>query len=219
MVYHHDADAFKQLRSMILLELCCPPLPVMATRQETGGQTVTNTHDMLSVFLITAFNRQNEEENRRRKALQVEIERAYQDGLDSCCGNFTQTYAHMAQFITSYLATYLEGTGFSRQDIRVLPPDYISPSLKEEISAYSRALGQLAAYEDDRESKDQKTSVVLLTNDHDSSVDALFMSCVRSAIHKKQQRVVGAPVLVGVGEDIGEEGHDPQALEAGVQVL
>ncbi len=63
---HSHMDAFKQLRSMILLELCCPPLPVMATRQETGEQTVTNTHDMLSVFMITAFNRQNADENSRR---------------------------------------------------------------------------------------------------------------------------------------------------------
>ena len=199
-------DAFKQLRSMILLELCCPPLPVMATRQETGEQTVTNTHDMLSVFMITAFNRQNADENSRRKQLQIDIVRAYQDGLDRCT-SFTEAYAHMERFATSYLASYLEGTGcFSREDIQILPPDYISPHLTEEIRSYCKALRLLSGQADDPELADH-------------GVDALFMSCISSAIYKKQQSVVGVPVLVGMGEDIGEESHNPQAFEPGIEVL
>lgn len=172
------ADAFKQLRSMILLELCCPPLPVMAIRQETGQQTVTNTHDMLSVFMITAFKRQNAVENDRRKASQIEIEADYLKGLKKC-SDFTQAYAHMAQFSASYLATYLEGTGFSKQDIRVLPPDYISPILKEEIRSYCKALMLLA-----NTTESCRKDFLPQANLND-----LFMSCVNHAISKTQLQV------------------------------
>ena len=199
-------DTFKQLRSMILLEMCCPPLPVMAVRQETGEDVVTNTHDMMSVFMIAAFKRQDGVENERRKEKQLLIEKTYQDGLEKC-DNFMQAYSHMAQFSVDYLATYLlPGAGYSKQDIRILPPGYISPHLKEEIRSYCRALRLLAEIENN-------------DNLSDYSVDALLMSCVLSAIHKKQQCVVGVPVLVGVGDDVGEESHDPQALEASVEVL
>jgi hypothetical protein len=198
------ADAFKELRSMILLELCCPPLPVMATRQETGEHTVTNTHDMMSVFMITAFRRQDSEENNRRQSKQIEIEKAYQDGLEMC-QTFTQTYAHMAQFSTDYLATYLLPGTFTKQDIRVLPPDYISPCLREEIRSYCSALRTVAELE------------ALDLSNH--SVNALFMSCISSAIHKKQQCVVGMPVLVGMCDDISEEGDNPKTLKPCIEVL
>ena len=234
-----SADAFKQLRSMILLELCCPPLPVMATRQETEEPTVTNTHDMLSVFMITAFKRQNAEENNRRKAAQIEAQRAYQDGLErSAEVGFAQTYAHMAQFMTSYLATYfLEGSGLTSRDIRVLPPEYISPMLREEIDSFCRALKSMLLPRQ-REEGVTMTTVDMLPRQHclpssssaneycsavdqgsSTTVNSLFMSCIRCASHKKQQGVVGMPVLVGVGEDVDKEGHNPQALEAGVEVL
>jgi hypothetical protein len=198
------ADAFRELRSMILLELCCPPLPVMATRQETGEQTVTNTHDMMSVFMIAAFRRQDSEENNRRRTKQLEIEKEYQDGLEMC-KTFTQTYAHMARFATDYLATYLLPGAFTKQDIRVLSPEYISPCLREEIRSYCRALRTVAELE------------TLDLSNH--SVDTLFMSIVISAIHKKQQGVVGEPILVSVGNDISEEGDYPKALEPSVEVL
>jgi hypothetical protein len=199
------ADAFAELRSMILLELCCPPLPVMATRQETGQETITNTHDMMSVFMVTAFRRQDEEDNARRRKQQFEIERIYQEGLEQCT-NFHQAYAHMTQFSTDYLASYLlPGAGFTKHDIHVLPPEHISPVLTEEIRSYSRAL-QTITGEEERDLSDCR-------------VQSLFMSCIRSAIHKKQQSVVGVPVLVGVGDDIDEEGHNPKALEPCIEVL
>lgn len=198
------ADAFRELRSMILLELCCPPLPVMATRQETGQQTVTNTHDMMSVFMIAAFRRQDSEENSRRQVKQVEIEKEYQDGLEMC-QTFTQTYAHMARFATDYLATYLLPGAFTKQDIQVLSPDYISPCLREEIRSYCRALRTVAELE-----------AVDLSN---HSTNALFMNIVVSAIHKKQQGVVGEPILVSVGDDISEEGNNPKTLEPSIEVL
>jgi hypothetical protein len=199
------ADAFAELRSMILLELRCPPLPVMATRQETGQDVITNTHDMLSVFMVTAFRRQDEEDNARRRRQQTEIERAYREGLPQCV-TFTQAYAHMTRFATDYLATYLlPGAGFTKHDIRVLPPSYISPCLAEEIRAYCRAVRTLTGEEEGELP--------------DGSVEALFMRCVVSARHQEQQRVVGVPVLVGVGDDIDKEGHNPKALEACIEVL
>ena len=197
------ADAFAELRSMILLELCCPPLPVMATRQETGQEVITNTHDMMSVFMVTAFRRQDKEDNARRKGQQIEIERAYREGLTQCV-NFTQAYAHMTRFATDYLATYLlPGAGFTKNDIRVLPPSFISPFLAGEIRAYCQALQTLRGEGELP----------------DCCVESLFMCCVIGARHQKQQGVVGVPVLVGVGDDIDKEGHNPKALEPCVEVL
>lgn len=191
---------------MILLELCCPPLPLMAVRKETGEHTVTNTHDVMSVFMINAFQRQDENENSRRKAQQVILDRAFQDGLESC-ETFIQTYIHMANFMTDYLATYLlPGSGYMKQDIRILSADYISPHLKEEIRSYCAAMRIVAGLDEDSR-----------LSEH--GVDTLFMDCARSAIHKKQQRVVGVPILEGVGEGIREERHDPQALKSCVEVL
>lgn len=200
-------DGFKELRSMILLDLCCPPLPVMAVRQESMEQTVTNTHDMLAVFMAVAFKRQDEKENRKRMERQIAATIAYHEGLEQCT-SFTLAYAHMSRFTTEYLASFLlPGAAFSKHDIRVLSPDYISPSLRESIRSYCEAVGMIELGSDEP---------VRLTN---HSVDALFMSCIGSAIHKKQQRVVGAPVFEGVGDDICEESHNPQALEPCVEVL
>ena len=202
-------DAFKQLRSMILLELYCPPLPVMAKRQESGENAITNTHDMLSVFMITAFKRQDADENSRRREKQTQIESDYRKGMDRC-KTFSQAYSHMTQFSTDYLATFLlPGVGFTKDDIEVLQPSYISPRLKEEIFSYCNALQILSA--DGHTTTEQD-----LSND---CVESLFMSCIRCAIHKQQQSVVSLPVLVGMGEDISEEGHHPKALESCVEVL
>ena len=195
-------DAFRELRSMILLELCCPPLPVMAMREETGEQTVTNTHDMMSVFMIAAFRRQDGNENQKRRVTQTHLDSAYQAGLE-CCTTFKQAYALMASFMTEYLATYiLPGSGYTKQDIRILPEDYISPHLREQIRSYCNALRIVAGLD---------------ANLPNHGVDSLFMDCVRSAVHKK--RIVCASVLEGVGEGVGEERHDPQALESCVEVL
>jgi hypothetical protein len=200
-------DAFKQLRSMILLELYCPPLPVMAKRQESGENAITNTHDMLSVFMITAFKRRDFDENNRRREKQIKIESDYMKCLDKC-KTFSQAYSHMTQFSIDYLATFiLPGGGFTKDDIQVLPPSYISPRLKEEILSYCNALQILS---------DGNTTKQDLSND---CVESLFMSCIRCAINKQQQSVVSLPVLVGMSEDISEEGHHPKALESCVEVL
>jgi hypothetical protein len=199
-------DEFKELRSMILLELCCPPLPMMATRQETGESVLTNTHDVMSVFMITAFKRQCMQENSMRRVKQHAANEAYQNGLDGC-KTFNQAYAHMSQFAKDYLSTYLiPGAGFTEEDIQILSPEHISPHLKEGIRDYCSAMRSLAELKS-------------CDNLSDYSVDALLMDCVGTAIHYKQQGVVGVPVLVGVCEDISEEGDNPQALKHGVEIL
>ena len=199
------SDRFRELRSMILLELCCPPLPMLAIRQETGSQTLTNTHDLMSVLMIAAFRRQDGIENSRRKAMQHAINRVYRDGLERC-KTFAQAYTLMTAFMTEYLATYLlPGSGYTKADIRILPAEYISQTLQALIRSYCTALRTIADLEP------------LGSANH--RVDSLLMDCVHSAVHKQQQRIVGVPVLEGVGEGVGEEGHDPQAFEPRVEVL
>ena len=213
------ADAFKQLRSMILLELCCPPLPVMAQRQESGEPIITNTHDMISVFMITAFRRQDQGENNQRKENQIKIERDYLDGLENV-KTPVQAYDHMKRFSTDYLATYLlPGAGFTKQDIRILPSSEISPSLMAEIKSYCSALNIVVSGQEAAvvvPVKHNTPSLLLLSN---QSVDSLLMSCISSAIHNKQQRIVSQPVLEGVGKNIGKESHNPNALQPSVEVL
>jgi hypothetical protein len=208
------ADTFKQLRSMILLELCCPPLPVMAQRQESGEPFVTNTHDMISVFMITAFRRQDGVENKKRKEKQIEIERNYLDGLEDVKTPI-QAYDHMKKFSVDYLATYLlSGAGFTKQDIQILPSSQISPSLMDEIRSYTSALKMMTMMI--ASADEEKCDVSSSSN---QSMDSLFMSCISSAIHNKQQRIVSQPILECVGKDIGEESHNPYALKPGVEVL
>ena len=207
------ADAFKQLRSMILLELYCPPLPVMAKRQETDEPIITNTHDMMSVFMITSFKRQDDKENQKRREKQIEIVHEYQAGLEMCTKP-VEAYAHMKKFSSKYLATYLlPDAGFTEQDILILPMDQISPNLKNEIRSYCAALRLVENLDENDNYND--TSLLL----SDQCVDSLFMSCIRSAIHKKQQSIVGQSILEGMGQDISEEGHNPNALEPSVEVL
>jgi hypothetical protein len=207
------ADAFKQLRSMILLELYCPPLPVMAKRQETDEPIITNTHDMMSVFMITSFKRQDDKENQKRREKQIEIVHEYQAGLEMCTKP-VEAYAHMKKFSSKYLATYLlPDAGFTEQDILILPMDQISPNLKNEIRSYCAALRLVENLDENDNNND--TSLLL----SDQCVDSLFMSCISSAIHKKQQRIVCQSILECVGKDIGKESHDPDAFESGVEVL
>lgn len=178
----------------------------MATRQETGEPIITNSHDMMSVFMIAAFRRQDEKENSKRRTRQIEIFDEYQAGMDTCTTP-NQAYELMKKFSVKYLATYLlQEAGFTEQDIQILPMESITPNLANEIRSYTNALRIMTGLENDTSSSDQ-------------CVNSLFMSCIRSAIHKKQQSIVGQSILEGMGQDISEEGHDPNALEPSVEVL
>jgi hypothetical protein len=133
-------DEFMHARTMMLLEFGCPPLPIAdGQRMETGDKAILNSHDLLSVFLAQAFKGQDPRRNAERKERQAHIEAEYRDGLTRSDGSFASLYSLMAGYTQSYLGTYLLPP-FSVQDVRVLPPDHISPVMRQSIREYASAL-------------------------------------------------------------------------------
>ena len=133
-------DDFMQIRSMLLIEFGCPPLPVAdGKRFETDDPAILNSHDLLSAFMLQMYKQQDTEINRARKEHQGEIAHRYYTQLMSSNGSFETVYDIMATYTREYMATYLLPP-FSIQDIRILSPDFISPALKSEIDDYRKAL-------------------------------------------------------------------------------
>jgi hypothetical protein len=133
-------DDLMELRSMILLEFGCPPLPIAdGQRMETGEQTVINSHDLLSVFMVQAFKKKDTQLNASRKETQSRIEQDYHEGLAQSDSSFESVYGLMAEYTRQYLATFLLSP-FTINDVRILPPEYVSPQLLDEIKDYVQAL-------------------------------------------------------------------------------
>jgi hypothetical protein len=133
-------DPFMQARTMALLEFACPPLPIAdGKRMETDDRVIINSHDLISTFMAQAFKQKDEELNTRRKQRQLEIEDAYYQRLMSSEPSFQSIYNIMTAYTKEYLACFLLPP-FTIHDVHVLPPDYISPALLNEIRDYCRAL-------------------------------------------------------------------------------
>lgn len=133
-------DDFMQIRSMLLLEFGCPPMPIAdGKRFETDQPAIINSHDLLSTFLIQMFKRQDPKLNSARKERQAAITNVYYKNLRASGGSFDAVYTAMATYTRDYLGTFLLPP-FSVHDVRVLTPDFISPVLKNEISDYRKAL-------------------------------------------------------------------------------
>ena len=133
-------DELMELRSMILLEFGCPPLPIAdGERMETGEQTIINSHDLLSVFMVQAFKKKDTQLNSSRKETQKRIEQDYYEGLMRPDNSFESVYDIMAEYTRQYLATFLLPP-FTINDVRILPSDFVSPQLLDEIKDYVQAL-------------------------------------------------------------------------------
>lgn len=133
-------DPFMEARAMALLEFGCPPLPIAdGRRMESNENTIINSHDLLSIFMTQAFKQKNDQLNKDRKQKQTEIEEAYYQQLLQSDGSFQSIYSTMATYTRDYLGCFLLHP-FSVNDVRVLPPDHISPMLLNEIRDYSAAL-------------------------------------------------------------------------------
>jgi len=150
-----------ELRSMILLEFGCPPLPIAdGQRMETEEQTIINSHDLLSVFMVQAFKKKDSQLNSSRKETQTRIEQNYYEGLMQSGNSFESVYGIMAEYTRQYLATFLLPP-FTIHDVRILPPDYVSPQLLEEIRDYVQALKILnEAVANDRRPEDLRECVL-----------------------------------------------------------
>jgi hypothetical protein len=137
---HRMGDPFMEARAMALLEFGCPPLPIAdGRRMETNENAIINSHDLLSIFMTQAFKQKDANLNEKRKQKQAVIEDAYYQHLLQSDGSFQAIYSTMATYTREYLGCFLLHP-FSVNDVRVLPPDHISPMLLNEIRDYSAAL-------------------------------------------------------------------------------
>jgi malate synthase len=133
-------DPLMEARTMALLEFGCPPLPIAnGRRMETDEPACINSHDLISVFMAQAFKQRDNQLNSERRQRQAEIEDTYYRQLLQSDGSFESIYSTMAGYTRDYLGCFLLHP-FTVNDVRVLPPDHISPMLLNEIRDYLNAL-------------------------------------------------------------------------------
>lgn len=210
------------VRSMMLLEFRCPPLPMTGQFVEDGSDTVVNSHDLMATLVAQAFRHSDETKNSVRRQIQEALrERYLRELAESCAGgekaspSFERVYSVMARHTREYIATYLLGTPFSVHDIHVLSPDRITPRLAQEIDHYGRALRiVLGRPRGDPEpttpssinsgSDAPSPDAVLDYSSHDVA-QSLLVLCARRAINYEKEGVVHEPVLKRVCNGVGAE--------------
>ena len=127
-------------RTMALLEFACPPLPIAnGQRIESNQPVIINSHDLLSTFMVQAFKQKDDKWNIRRKEAQEEIERNYYTQLEACDANPRSVYKIMSEYTRQYLSTFLLHP-FTIQDVHVMPVEFISPVMLDDIYSYHKAL-------------------------------------------------------------------------------
>ena len=183
-----EDDPCMLVRSMMLTEFRCPPLPMRGQLAENGVETVINSHDLMSTFVAQAFRLSDETKNDKRRQLQEALCDQYLRELASPAMSDEAAYAVMARHTREYMATYLLGTPFSVNDLHVLPSDQITPRIAEEIDHYGRALHIMVG---------GSPPSVIAPVDYGSHnvVQILLMRCVRYAVEYKEERVVHEPVF------------------------
>jgi hypothetical protein len=172
-----ESDPFMLIRSMMLTDFKCPPLPMKGQFAEDGSETVINSHDLMATLVAQAYKLCDESKNNTRRKMQEALRERYMADLVEHAGSFEKAYSVMASHTREYIATYLLGTPFSVSDLHVLTPDLVTPKLAKEIDHYGRALKILkdgAAGMGDA----SETSVILDYNSQDV-VKTMLMRCVR----------------------------------------
>ena len=192
MMMSDQDDPFMLLRSMMLTDFRCPPLPMVGQLVEDGSGTVINSHDLMATFVAQAFRHSDETKNNVRRQIQEALRDRYMRELAEDQGPFERTYSIMARHTREYLATYLLGTPFSVHDLHVLPSGQITPRLAKEIDHYGRALQIVVA---GSTLSDGVLPPAVLDYGSHNVVQALLVRCARSAVEYEKEGVVEEPVL------------------------
>ena len=195
-------DPFMLMRSMMLTEFRCPPLPMVGQLAEDGSSAVINSHDLMATFVAEAFRHSDETKNSVRRQIQTALRDRYMRALAEDTGPFEKTYSIMARHTREYLATYLLGTPFSVHDLHVLPSDRITARLAKEIDHYTRALRIVVAaagmepvpQEEEAASASPGAPAAVDYGSHDV-VQVLLVRCARCAVQYEKEGVVDEPVL------------------------
>ena len=205
-------DPFMLVRAMVLTEFRCPPMPLVG-QQISGDDAVINSHDLMATFMAQSFRLSDESKNSVRRQMQEAARERYireltELQLQNATASFDRVYEVMSRYTREYMATYLLGTPFSANDLRVLPHDYITPRLAKEVDHYGRALqimvddllntaggGTNPAANDD----------LMIDYSCHNVVKSLLVRCARCAVEYKEQGVVHEPVLKRVRRDVCTE--------------
>ena len=197
-----QGDPFMLIRSMMLTEFRCPPLPMVGQLAEDGSGAIINSHDLMAIFVTEAFRHSDETKNSVRRQIQAALSDRYLRELAEDRGPFEKTYAIMARHTREYMATYLLGTPFSVHDLRVLPSEQTTARIAKEIDHYGRALrivvaaraangGDVSALPSSGRGSDP---AAMDYSRHDV-VQTLLMRCARCAVEYEKEGVVDEPVL------------------------
>jgi hypothetical protein len=130
---------------MIMTEFPCPPLPVAGNRLEDSSHAVLNSHDMISVFMITALQMNNQQFNEVRRGRQEELELAYRAGLAKAA-SYEEMYSCMKTFTQGYIRSYMLHSNNVHVD--VLDLEHAPPSLRHQIASFTNASAMLVGESD-----------------------------------------------------------------------
>lgn len=104
-------DPNGEMRTMVLLSLPYPPLPVLVSTTEDGrlsGEDVTTSHTFIARGLDEAMARKDQRENSERKARQLDVLRRFLHAMASegfFC-NPERLYHIYCQFTLEHIRTY-----------------------------------------------------------------------------------------------------------------
>jgi len=104
-------DGNAEMRTMVLLSLPYPPLPVLVSKTEDGklsGEDVTTSHSFVARGLDEAMARQDPAENRARKARQLEVFQRFLHAMatEGFFGTVERLYTIYCAFTLDHIATY-----------------------------------------------------------------------------------------------------------------
>jgi hypothetical protein len=172
-------DPFNEARAVALMHFPCPPLPVIGNMKEDGSNAILDSHDMLSVFLITAYKQQDAQLNLERRLKQAKADEHFRSRLEHHFAddkpNFKDLYGDMTQFTRQYLQSYHP----REMDICVLSADYISPSIRRHIIDYFKAQNILNG----------ETTEHSDTDLDDMNSEAVIQQCMRRVLNRQQGKI------------------------------
>jgi hypothetical protein len=144
-------DPNREIRTMVLLSLPYPPLPVLAATTEDGrlsGEQVTTSHSFIARGLDEAMARKDQKENSERKARQLDVFRRFLHTMGTegffCLPD--RLYQIYCAYTLEHIATYFPPG--HPVDIRFEPLSSITRGDKahEKMAEYMAAVSVL--YED-----------------------------------------------------------------------
>jgi hypothetical protein len=146
-------DSAREVRSMILLSMPCPPMPMLMSKevQDQVESVGCNSHDLLAHLLnkATAANSCGIELHPKRKVLQVEAHKLLCQRFDEWQAEnqdlevppLETSYSFFAEFTRAYIHSYMEDP--TRQlDIRFEPANYVGSNTEVHIRTRDFAKAQ-----------------------------------------------------------------------------